>query len=103
MIKIDRNYIFSLSALLQSVYLVNKIATTDYDALSASENLLKSIYLKNTFETKDIYGDCKNLIDGHNLLKQILKGKNNISIITMQKYALNIILIQKNINKINRL
>lgn len=103
MIKINRNYIFSLSALLQSVYLVNKIATTDYDALSASENLLKSIYLKNTFETKDIYGDCKNLIDGHNLLKQILKGKNNISIITMQKYALNIILIQKNINKISDL
>ena len=62
MIKIDRNYIFSLSALLQSVYLVNKIATTDYDALSASENLLKSIYLKHTFETKDLYGYVNNLM-----------------------------------------
>ena len=33
------------------------------------------------------------------LLKNILLGKNEISLITMQKYVLNILLIQKNINK----
>ena len=32
-----------------------------------------------------------------------MKVKNNISIITIKKYALNIILIQKNINKISDL
>lgn len=65
--------------------------------------LLKSIYIKDTFNAKDIYVDSKHLLDGYNLLKQILSGKNDISLITMQKYALNIILIQKNINKISDL
>ena len=103
MVKIDNNYIISLNALLQSIYFVNKAATTNSVVLEDCEVLLKSIYVKNTFNAKDIYVDSKYLLNGYNLLKQILSGKNDISLITMQKYALNIILIQKNINKISDL
>ena len=103
MVKIDNNYIISLNALLQSIYFVNKAATTNSVVLEDCEVLLKSIYIKDTFNAKDIYIDSKHLLNGYNLLKQILSGKNDISLITMQKYALNIILIQKNINKISDL
>lgn len=103
MVKIDNNYIISLTALLQSIYFVNKAATTNSVVLQDCEVLLKSIYIKDTFNAKDVYVDSKHLLNGYNLLKQILSGKNDISLITMQKYALNIILIQKNINKISDL
>ena len=103
MVKISNDYITSLIAMLQSVYLVDRIATTDYDATNESDFLIQSIYTKNTFDADKIYSQKSSLVDGCNLLKDILRGKNDISVLTMQKYALNIILIQKNINKISDL
>ena len=103
MVKISNDYITSLIAMLQSVYLVDRIATTDYDATNESNFLIQSIYTKNTFDADKIYSQKSSLVDGCKLLKDILRGKNDISVLTMQKYALNIILIQKNINKISDL
>ena len=103
MVKISNDYITSLIAMLQSVYLVDRIATTDYDAINESNFLIQSIYKKNTFDADKIYSQKSSLVDGCKLLKDILRGKNDISVLTMQKYALNIILIQKNINKISDL
>ena len=103
MVKINNDYITSLIAMLQSVYLVDRIATTDYDATNESDFLIQSIYTKNTFDADKIYSQKSSLVDGCKLLKDILRGKNDISVLTMQKYALNIILIQKNINKISDL
>ena len=103
MVKISNDYITSLIAMLQSVYLVDRIATTDYDATNESDFLIQSIYTKNTFDADKIYSQKSSLVDGCKLLKEILRGKNDISVLTMQKYALNIILIQKNINKISDL
>ena len=101
--KINNDYITSLIAMLQSVFIINRIATTDYDATQELDMLIRSIYIKNTFESSKIYSHKSALADGCKLLKDILTGKNDISILTMQKYALNIILIQKNINKISDL
>lgn len=103
MVKISNDYITSLIAMLQSVYLVDRIATTDYDATNESDFLIQSIYTKNTFDADKIYSQKSSLVDGCKLLKDILRGKNDIPVLTMQKYALNIILIQKNINKISDL
>ena len=103
MVKISNDYITSLIAMLQSVYLVDRIATTDYDATNESNFLIQSIYTKNTFDADKIYPQKTSLVEGCKLLKDILRGKNDISVLTMQKYALNIILIQKNINKISDL
>ena len=100
---IDDNYIISLSALLHSSYLVNKIATTGQNFSNEAEMLIRSIYETNTFDTKSIYKNYNELHDGYVILKKILTGNTDISLITMQKYALNMILIQKNINKINDL
>ena len=100
---IDDNYILSLSALVHSSYLVNKIATTDCDCLNESEILIKSIYVIDTFDTKLIYKNKDELRSGYLVLKKILTGNTDIPLITMQKYALNMILIQKNINKISDL
>ena len=100
---IDENYIKSLSALLQSSYLVNKISTVNYDGSNDSRILINSIYVKDTFDTKLIYKDNNKLLDGYATLKKILSGDNDTSLITVQKYALNMILIQKNINKISDL
>ena len=103
MVKISNDYITTLIAMLQSVYLVDRIATTDYDATNESDFLIQSIYTKNTFDADKIYSQKSSHVDGCKLLKDILRGKNDISVLTMQKYALNIILIQKNINKISDL
>ena len=100
---IDDNYIISLSALLHSSYLVNKIATTGKNFSNEAEMLIRSIYETNTFDTKSIYKNYNELHDGYVILKKILTGNTDIPLITMQKYALNMILIQKNINKINDL
>ena len=100
---IDDNYIISLSALLHSSYLVNKIATTGQNYSSEAEMLIRSIYKTDTFDTKSIYKNYNELHDGYVVLKKILTGNTDIPLITMQKYALNMILIQKNINKINDL
>ena len=100
---IDDNYIISLSALLHSSYLVNKIATTGQNCPNESEMLIRSIYATDTFDTKFIYKNYSELHHGYLILKKILTGNTDIPLITMQKYALNMILIQKNINKINDL
>ena len=100
---IDDNYIISLSALLHSSYLVNKIATTGQNYSNEAEMLIRSIYKTDTFDTKSIYKNYNELHDGYVVLKKILTGNTDIPLITMQKYALNMILIQKNINKINDL
>jgi len=100
---IDDNYIISLSALLHSAYLVNKIATTGQNCPNESEMLIRSIYATDTFDTKFIYKNYSELHHGYLILKKILTGNTDIPLITMQKYALNMILIQKNINKIKDL
>ena len=100
---INDNYIISLSALLHSSYLVNKIATTGQNCSNEAEMLIRSIYETDTFEAKSIYKNYNELHDGYMILKKILTGNTDIPLITMQKYALNMILIQKNINKINDL
>ena len=100
---INDNYILSLSALIHSSYLVNKIATTDHNCLNESEMLIRSIYVIDTFDAKLIYKNKDELRSGHLVLKKILSGNTDIPLITMQKYALNMILIQKNINKIKDL
>ena len=100
---IDDNYIISLSALLHSSYLVNKISTTGQNCPNESEMLIRSIYATDTFDTKLIYKNYSELHHGYLILKKILTGNTDIPLITMQKYALNMILIQKNINKINDL
>jgi len=100
---ISESYIWSLCAVLQNMFLVNKLATTEHDCYQESKLLIESIYIKDESEASKIYKNKLNLTDGYNLLKNILIGKNDISIITMQKYALNIILIQKNISKNNDL
>ena len=100
---IDDNYIISLSALLHSSYLVNKISTTGQNCSNEAEMLIRSIYTTDTFEAKSIYKNYNELHDGYVILKKILTRNTDIPLITMQKYALNMILIQKNINKINDL
>ena len=100
---INDNYIISLSALLHSSYLVNKISTTGQNCSNEAEMLIRSIYATDTFEAKSIYKNYNELHDGYVILKKILTGNTDIPLITMQKYALNMILIQKNINKINDL
>lgn len=100
---INDNYIISLSALLHSSYLVNKIATTGKNCSYDSEMLVRSIYVTDTFDAKSIYKNCSELHDGYVVLKKILTGDTDIPLITMQKYVLNMILIQKNINKISDL
>ena len=102
-VKIDENYILSLCAILQNVYLINKIATTNHDASKESKLLIDSIYIKNELNPILIYKNKTELFDGYSILKKILLGKNDISLITMQKYVLNILLIQKNIKKNNSL
>lgn len=98
-VKIDDNYLLSLCAILQSVSLINKIATTDFNATQDSKFLIDSIYIKNELNAISIYKNKSELFEGYMLLKNILLGKNEIPLITMQKYVLNILLIQKNINK----
>ena len=100
---IDDNYIISLSALLHSSYLVNKIATTGQNLSNEAEMLIRSIYKTDTFDTKSIYKNYNELHDGYVVLKKILTGNTDVPLITIQKYALNMILIQKNIIKINDL
>ena len=75
---IDENYIKSLSALLQSSYLVNKISTVNYDGSNDSRMLINSIYVKDTFDTKLIYKDNNKLLDGYATLKKILSGRQII-------------------------
>ena len=99
LLNIDDNYLLSLCAILQSVFLINKIATTSYDATQDSKLLIKSIYIKDETNVLKIYESKSELFDGYILLKNMLLGKNDIALITMQKYVLNILLIQKNISK----
>ena len=100
MTRITEDYILALSAILESAYMVNKIAISSYNAEEDSQMLINSIYITDTNSTSKIYGDNQKLLNGFELLKNILRGKNDISLINIQKYALSIILIQKNINKI---
>ena len=100
---IDNNYIMSLCALLQSAYFIDKISISNLENNSEIETLIKSIYIKDTNNSIDIYKDKKNLFLGFTTLKKILIGNNDISLINVQKYTLSILLIQKNLNKINKL
>ena len=67
---IDDNYIISLSALLHSSYLVNKIATTGQNCSNEAEMLIRSIYETDTFEAKSIYKNYNELHDGYMILKR---------------------------------
>ena len=101
--KISDDYIMALSALIQSVFFVEKIATSSKEIDNDVKILLESIYKTETFSAENIYGHKKNLSIGQSVLKNILNGNNEIYLMNTQKYALSIILIQKNISKIKDL
>ena len=101
--KISDDYIMALSALIQSAFFVEKIATSSKEIDNDLKILLESIYKTETFSAENIYGHKRNLAIGQNVLKNILNGNNEIYLMNTQKYALSIILIQKNISKINDL
>lgn len=101
--KISDDYIMALSALIQSVFFVEKIATSSKEIDNDVKILLESIYKTETFSAENIYGHKRNLSIGQNVLKNILNGNNEIYLMNTQKYALSIILIQKNISKIKDL
>ena len=101
--KISDDYIMALSALIQSAFIVEKIATSSKEIDNDLKVLLESIYKTETFSAENIYGHKRNLSIGLNVLKNILNGNNEIYLMNTQKYALSMILIQKNINKIKDL
>ena len=101
--KISDDYVIALAAIVKSALIVNKIATSEYKAEEESVILLKSIYKTDTFDSALIYEDKRNISDGLNILKDILMGKNDIFLMNIQKYALSMMLIQKNISKISDL
>ena len=101
--KISDDYVIALSALVQSAYIVNRLATSEHVANEDSKILLKSIYKTDTFDSILIYENKRNIVEGLNILKDILIGKNDIFLINIQKYALSMMLIQKNISKISDL
>tara|TARA_B000000437_G_scaffold197402_1_gene158853 strand:+ start:418 stop:1035 length:618 start_codon:yes stop_codon:yes gene_type:complete len=101
--KISDDYIMALSALIQSAFIVEKIATSSKEIDNDVKILLESIYKTETFSAENIYGHKRNLSIGLNVLKNILNGNNEIYLMNTQKYALSMILIQKNINKIKDL
>lgn len=101
--KISDDYIMALSALIQSAFFVEKIATSSKEIDNDVKILLESIYKTETFSAENIYGHKRNLSIGQNVLKNILNGNNEIYLMNTQKYALSIILIQKNISKIKDL
>lgn len=101
--KISDDYIMALSALIQSAFFVEKIATSSKEIDNDVKILLESIYKTETFSAENIYGHKRNLTIGQNVLKNILNGNNEIYLMNTQKYALSIILIQKNISKIKDL
>ena len=101
--KISDDYIMALSALIQSAFIVEKIATSSKEIDNDVKILLESIYKTETFSAENIYGHKRNLSIGLNVLKNILNGNNEIYLMNTQKYALSMILIQKNISKISDL
>ena len=101
--KISDDYIMALSALIQSAFIVEKIATSSKEIDNDVKILLESIYKTETFSAENIYGHKRNLSIGLNVLKNILNGNNEIYLMNTQKYALSMMLIQKNINKIKDL
>tara|TARA_B100000575_G_scaffold170698_1_gene136637 strand:- start:158 stop:523 length:366 start_codon:yes stop_codon:yes gene_type:complete len=101
--KISDDYIIALSAIVQSAFIVHKLATSEHEADEDSAILLKSIYKTNTFDSILIYENKRNIAGGLKILKDILMGKNDFFLINIQKYALSMMLIQKNISKINDL
>lgn len=101
--KISDDYIMALSALIQSAFIVEKIATSSKEIDNDVKILLESIYKTETFSAENIYGHKRNLSIGLNVLKNILNGNNEIYLMNTQKYALSMMLIQKNISKINDL
>ena len=101
--KISDDYVIALSALVQSAYIVNRLATSEHVTNEESKILLKSIYKTDTFDSILIYENKRNIVEGLNILKDILIGKNDIFLINIQKYALSMMLIQKNISKISDL
>ena len=100
---ISHDYIIALSAIVQSAFIVNKLATSEYEADEDSIILLKSIYKTNTFDSILIYENKRNIAGGLKILKDILIGKNDFFLMNIQKYALSMMLIQKNISKISDL
>ena len=91
--KISDDYVIALSALVQSAYIVNRLATSEHVANEDSKILLKSIYKTDTFDSILIYENKRNIVEGLNILKDILIGKNDIFLINIQKYALSMMLI----------
>ena len=64
--KISDDYIMALSALIQSAFIVEKIATSSIEIDNDLKVLLESIYKTETFSAENIYGHKRNLSIGLN-------------------------------------
>ncbi len=100
---INDDYIISLCVILQCSYLIDKFSISNFETISDIEMLVKSVFITESMNTKKIYYDQTKLIDGLTVLKEILNGKNDMSLINIQKYTLSSIILQKKINKMNNL
>ena len=100
---INDDYVISLCAIFQCSYLIDQASVSNFENISDIEMLIKSIYITKSLKTKDIYYDETKLIDGLTSLKKVLHGKNDASLLNIQKYVLSSIILQKKINKINNL
>lgn len=100
---INDDYVISLCAIFQCSYLIDQASISNFENISDIEMLIKSIYITKSLKTKDIYYDETKLIDGLTSLKKVLHGKNDASLLNIQKYVLSSIILQKKINKINNL
>jgi len=101
-IVINDDYLTSLCAIFQCSYLIDQVSISNFENLSDIEMLINSVYITES-NAKEIYYNETKLIDGLITLKKILNGKNDISLVNIQKYALSSIILEKKINKINNL
>ena len=100
---INDDYVISPCAIFQCSYLIDQASISNFENISDIEMLVKSIYITKSLKIKDIYYDETKLIDGLTSLKKVLDGKNDASLLNIQKYVLSSIILQKKINKINNL
>ena len=82
--KISDDYVIALSALVQSAYIVNRLATSEHVANEDSKILLKSIYKTDTFDSISIYENIGEVILGASNLKAIEKNLPSIDILVIK-------------------
>ncbi len=101
-VEINKEYLIPILAIFQNSYLIDKISKSADDVSFKLNSLIKSIYIKNTTNNYNIYNPPE-LLDGLEVLENILNGKSDFSLTNIQKYVLSIILTQKKLSKNNYL